>query len=118
MDDAKQDGRLREVLKKKLKNKVMHGQYIRNMDRQHISEEDTFLWLSKGDIKAEPESEMVAAQDQALNTKNYVENIEGSVYIYRARCFDLTGSSSGPPRTDHYTYAYNTSLTKTHVCAR
>jgi hypothetical protein len=25
--------RLGEVLKKKLKNKVMHGQYIRNMDR-------------------------------------------------------------------------------------
>jgi regulator of replication initiation timing len=35
--------RLGEVLKKKWKNKVMHGQYIRNMDRQLISEEDTFL---------------------------------------------------------------------------
>jgi hypothetical protein len=29
-------GRLREALKKKWKNKVMHGQYIRNMDRQLI----------------------------------------------------------------------------------
>ena len=54
---AKQDGmqhtkgRLGEVLKKKWKNKVMHGQYIRNMDRQLISEKDTFLWLSKGDLK-------------------------------------------------------------------
>jgi hypothetical protein len=53
---AKQDemqhtkGRLGEVLKKKWKNKVKHGQYIRNMDRQLISEEDTFLWLSKGDL--------------------------------------------------------------------
>jgi hypothetical protein len=61
--DAKQDeiqhtnARLGEVLKKKWKNKVMHGQYIRNMDRQLISEEDTFLWLSKGDLKAETESE-------------------------------------------------------------
>ena len=35
--------RLREVLKEKWKNKVMHGQYIRNIDRQLISEEDTFL---------------------------------------------------------------------------
>jgi len=73
--DTKQDGiqhtkaRLGESVKKKWKNKVMHGQYIRNMDRQPISEEDTFLWLSKGDLKAEAESEIVAAQDQALQTK-------------------------------------------------
>ena len=57
--------RLREVLKEKWKNKVMHGQYI-NIDRQLISEEDTVLWLSKGDLKAETESEIVAAQGQAL----------------------------------------------------
>jgi septation ring formation regulator EzrA len=74
-NDAKQDemqhtkGRYGEVLKKKWKNKVMHGQYIRNMDRQLIGEADTSLWLSKGDLKAETESEIVAAQDQALNTK-------------------------------------------------
>jgi hypothetical protein len=65
--DAKQDeiqctkARLGEVLKNKWKNKVMHGQYIRNMDRQLISEEDTFFWLSKGDLKAETESQIVAA---------------------------------------------------------
>jgi hypothetical protein len=52
-NDAKQDGiqhtkaRLGEVRKKKWKNKVMHGQYMGNMDRQLIGEEDTFLWLSK-----------------------------------------------------------------------
>ena len=51
------------------KNKVMDGQYIINIDRQPISGEDTFLWLSKGDLKAETESEIVAAQDQALETK-------------------------------------------------
>jgi len=39
--------RLGEVLKKKWKNKVMHGQYIRNIARQLISEGDTFFWLSK-----------------------------------------------------------------------
>jgi len=47
----------------------MHGHYIRNIDIQLISEEDTFLWLSKGDLKAETESEIVAAQDRALQTK-------------------------------------------------
>jgi hypothetical protein len=62
-------GRLEEVLKKNWKNKVMHEQYIRNMDRQLISEEDTFVWLSTGDLKAETESEIVVAQDHALNTK-------------------------------------------------
>ena len=75
--DAKQDGiqhikaRLGESLKKKQKTKILHGQYIRNIDRQLISEEDTLLWLSKGDLKAETESEIVAAQDQALQTKHY-----------------------------------------------
>ena len=49
----------------------MHGQYIRNIHRQLISEEDTLLWLSKGDLKAETESEIVATQDQALQTKYY-----------------------------------------------
>jgi len=53
----------------------MRGQYIRNTDRQLIGEEDTFLWLSKGDLKAGTESEIVAAQDQALNTKYYVTKI-------------------------------------------
>jgi len=53
--------RLGEFLKKKWKNKVMHRQYVRNTDRQLISEEDTFLWLSKEDLKAETESEIVAA---------------------------------------------------------
>jgi len=79
--DAKQDGiqhtkgRLGGSLKEKWKNKVMHGQNIRNIDRQFVSEEDTFLWLSKGDLKAENESEIVAAQDQALQTKYYATKI-------------------------------------------
>ena len=53
----------------------MHRQYIRNMDRQIISEEDTFLWLSKRDLKAESESEIVAAQDRAINRKYYTTKI-------------------------------------------
>ena len=67
--------RLGEVLKNKWKNKVMHGQYIRNIDRQLISEVNTFLWLSKGDFEAETESEMVEAEDQALQTKYYATKI-------------------------------------------
>jgi len=40
-----------------------------------MSEEDTFLWLSKGDLRAVTESEIVAAQDQALQTKYYATKI-------------------------------------------
>jgi hypothetical protein len=78
---AKQEGiqhtkaRLGEVSKNKWKSKVMRGQYIRNIDRQLISEDDAFLWLLKGDLKAETESEIVAAQDQALQTKYYATKI-------------------------------------------
>jgi len=46
----------------------MHGQCIRNIDRQLIGEEDTCLWLPKRDMKAETESEIVGAQQQALQT--------------------------------------------------
>jgi hypothetical protein len=54
----------------------MHGQYIRSMDRQLIDEEDTFLWLSWGDLKGDTESEIIATQDQALQT------IYHATYIY------------------------------------
>jgi hypothetical protein len=64
-----------ESLNKKWKNKAMHGQYIRSIDTQLISEEDTFLWLWRGDLKAETESETVAAQDQALQTKYHETKI-------------------------------------------
>jgi len=56
--DTKQDGiqhtkaRLGESLQKKWKNKLMHGHYSRNIDRQLISEEDTLLWLLKGRPKS------------------------------------------------------------------
>ena len=47
---------------------IIHGQYIRSMDRQLIGEVK-FLWLSMGDLKEETESEIIAAQDQALQSK-------------------------------------------------
>ena len=49
----------------------MYGQYIRNIDRQLINEEYTFFWLSKEDLKAETEREIVAGQDRALQIKCY-----------------------------------------------
>jgi len=72
---ANNNNKLGKSIKKKWKNKLLLGQYISNIDRQLISEEDTFLWLSKGELKAETESEIVAAQDQALQTKYYATKI-------------------------------------------
>jgi hypothetical protein len=40
-----------------------------------VNNNNKFLWPSKGDLKAETESEIVAAQDQALNTKYYATKI-------------------------------------------
>jgi hypothetical protein len=91
-NDMKKDGiqntkaRLAESLKKKWENKVIHGQYIRSINKHLISEEDMFLWLSKGDLKAETESEMVAAQHQAMQQKYCKqEQIANADYVINLR---------------------------------
>ena len=56
-------------------SKVLHGQYIRSMDRELIGEEDTFLWLLRGDLQRETESEVIAAQDKALQNKYHAIKI-------------------------------------------
>ena len=61
--------KLGESLKKKWESKLMRGQYIRSMDRQLISEKDKFLWLSRGELKGETESEIIVAQDLAIRSK-------------------------------------------------
>jgi hypothetical protein len=43
-------------------------------DRQLINEKDTFLWLSRRDLKVETEREIIAAQGQALQTKYNATN--------------------------------------------
>jgi hypothetical protein len=62
--------RLGESLKQKWESKVMHGHYIRSTDKHIISEEDTFLLLSRGDLKPETETEIIAAHNQTLQTNN------------------------------------------------
>jgi len=45
------------------------------MDRQLISEEDMLLCLSREDRKGKAESEIIAAQDQALQIKYRATNL-------------------------------------------
>jgi hypothetical protein len=56
---------MREI-HKKWKVKIIHDHSISCIDRQHNSEEDTFLWLPRRVLKGETESEITAAQYQAL----------------------------------------------------
>ena len=56
-------------------NEVQHGQYIRSVDRQLIGGEDILLWLLRGDLKGENRIEIIAVQDQALQTKYHVTKI-------------------------------------------
>ena len=46
----------------------MHGRYTK-VDRQLIGNEDAFQWLLRGDLGGENESQIRAAQEQALQTK-------------------------------------------------
>jgi hypothetical protein len=76
--DAKEHGmqhtksRLGMFLKNKWKA-VLHGQYI-SVDTQLVSEEDIFVWLLRGELKAETESEVIA-QNQALQIKCHATEI-------------------------------------------
>jgi len=56
----------------------MHGQYIICKARQLIIEEDTFQWLLRRHLKAERESEIIAAQFQVLQTKYHTTMILGT----------------------------------------
>ena len=51
----------------------MHAQLPRNLEEKLVDIEQSYRWLKFGDIKAETESKIVAAQDQGIS-KNYFKN--------------------------------------------
>ena len=60
----------------KWKNKALHVQYPRNLEKLHVDTVTTNKWLSSN-LKGETEGLLVAAQDQAINTRNYQKVICG-----------------------------------------
>ena len=72
-------------LKRKWESKLLHGQYIRSVDRQLIGGEDTLLWLLRGDLKGETKSEIIAEQDQTLQTKYHSTKILQTVTESKCR---------------------------------
>ena len=56
-----------------LKNMKLHGQF--QNDTENIKQDESWDWLSRGDLKRETESLLMAAQEQALNTNSVKKNI-------------------------------------------
>jgi hypothetical protein len=52
---------------------MMHGQFPHSLDEKLVDNEQSYRWLKFGNTKGEPESAIVAAQDQAITT-NYFKN--------------------------------------------
>ena len=64
----------------------MHLEYIRNTNRQLISEENTFLRLARRNLKVETESEIIATHGQALQMKYHAKNVKKK----NSKCYDKT----------------------------
>ena len=64
----------------------LHGQFER--DTKTLKTEESWDWLSKGDLKRETESLLIAAQHQALNTNSVRKNIYHQVESDRCRLCD------------------------------
>ena len=56
--------------KEKWKNKALHGQYPKLLEKPHVDIVTTNKWLSSN-LKGQTERLLVAAQDQAFNTRHY-----------------------------------------------
>ena len=60
----------------KWKNKALYGQYPRILGKRHVDTVTTNKWLPSN-LKEETRGPLVAAQDKAINTRNYQKVICG-----------------------------------------
>ena len=68
--------RMKSMKEEKWKDKALHGQYPKILEKPHVDTFTTNKWLSSN-LKGETEGLLVAAQDQAINTRNYQKVICG-----------------------------------------
>jgi len=92
-EDGSSDGTqsvMKTMRKENWMNKVLHGQYIRQLDRD-IDEKLTFQWLMRGELNIETEGFLCAAQEQAIHTRAIGNHIYGTTASDKCR---LCGNSS------------------------
>ncbi|CAH3024753.1 unnamed protein product, partial [Porites evermanni] len=68
--------KMTSMKEEKWKNKALHGQYPKILEKPHVDTVTTNKWLSSN-LNGEKEGLLVAAQDQAINTRNYQKVICG-----------------------------------------
>ena len=59
-----------------MEKKALHGQHLRQTE--NIASGDSWIWLTKGNLKKETEGLLIAAQDQALRTNIIKAKIDKS----------------------------------------
>ena len=68
--------KMKSMKEEKWKDKALHGQCPKILEKPHVDTVTTNKWLSSN-LKGETEGLLVAAQDQAINTRNYQKVICG-----------------------------------------
>ena len=96
----------------KWKNKALHGQYPRILEKHHVDTITTNKWLSIN-LKGETDSLLVAAQDQAINTRNYQKVTCGQQVESKCRM-----CSQHEEAVDHIISGYKVLLAKTEYISR
>ena len=65
----------KKMVRDKWKEKAMHGKFPSYLDKDHVDVELSFKWMKHTGLKGETEGLIIAAQDQALNTRYYSMHI-------------------------------------------
>ena len=78
------------------KEKPLHGQHPKIMEKPSIDPELSYNWLRKGLLNVETEGNIPAIQDQCIRTRNYEKHILKLDVEDRCRC------CHGPPETVHH----------------
>lgn len=70
---AKIRNRIKVRFESNWKEKILHDQFLRDMEVLNYDHRTSFAWLKIGEIKPETESLLLTAQEQVLKTR-YIEN--------------------------------------------